>query len=112
MKNWVQNGDYIDVVAGGGGLVGGAFYIANGLRGVVSADAASGQPSTVCTRGVFTLPKATGEAWAVGALLYWDSGNSRFTTTVGSNTLAGFAAAAALSADTTGKVAIGIGTNT
>jgi hypothetical protein len=30
-----------------------------------------------------------GAAWAVGALLYWDTVNSRFTTTVGSNVLAG-----------------------
>jgi predicted RecA/RadA family phage recombinase len=112
MKNWVQNGDFIDITSAGA-LAAGSFFIANGLRGVVTAGVTgAGQQTTVATRGVFTLAKATGEYWAVGALLYWDAGNSRFTTTVGSNTLAGFAAAAAVSADTTGKVAVGIGTNT
>jgi predicted RecA/RadA family phage recombinase len=108
----VQNGDFIDITSAGA-LAAGSFFIANGLRGVVTAaTTGAGQQTTVATRGVFTLPKATGEVWAVGALLYWDTGNSRFTTTVASNTLAGFAAAAAVSADTTGKVAIGIATNT
>jgi predicted RecA/RadA family phage recombinase len=111
MKNWVQPGDYIDIVAAGT-LVAGQFFQSNGLRGVVTNGVTTGQQTTVCTRGVFTLPKNTGEPWAVGALLYWDTANNRFTTTVASNVLAGFAAAAALTADTTGKVAIGIGTNT
>lgn len=111
MKNWVQKGDYIDITAAGT-LVAGAFFIANALRGVITSGVTVGQQTTVCTRGVFTLPKATGEAWTQGALLYWDSGNSRFTTTAGGNTLAAFAAAAAASADTIGSVAIGIGTAT
>jgi predicted RecA/RadA family phage recombinase len=111
MKNWVQPGDHIDIVATVT-LAAGQFFQSNGLRGVVTNGVTTGQQTTVATRGVFTLPKNTGEAWAVGELLYWDTTNNRFTTTVGSNVLAGFAAAAAASADTTGKVAIGIGTNT
>lgn len=44
--------------------------------------------------------KLAGEAWTPGQNIYWDNGNSRFTTTVGSNTLCGKALEAALSADT------------
>lgn len=36
-------------------------------------------------------PKEGTQAWTVGALLYWDAVNSRFTTTVGTNTKAGYA---------------------
>lgn len=44
--------------------------------------------------------KATGEAWAVGAKIYWSVANSNFTTTVGSNILCGYAIDTALAADT------------
>ena len=55
-------------------------------------------------RGHIEYAKATGEAWVGGQALYWDNTNSRFTTTVGTNTHAGFAMEAAASADTTGQV--------
>jgi predicted RecA/RadA family phage recombinase len=44
-------------------------------------------------------PKATGQVWSVGSLLYWDDTAKNFTTTVGTNTKCGHALAAALSAD-------------
>lgn len=44
--------------------------------------------------------KATGEAWAIGAAIYWDNGNSRFTTTLTSNTLCGNATETALAGAT------------
>jgi predicted RecA/RadA family phage recombinase len=49
-------------------------------------------------------PKATGQAWAKGQRLYWSTANSNLTTTATGNTLRGFAAEAALSADTTGDI--------
>lgn len=49
-------------------------------------------------------PKATGQAWAPGAKLYWDAVASNFTTTATANTLCGRVGAAAASADTTGTV--------
>jgi len=51
-----------------------------------------------------TAPKATGETWSVGQTLYWDAGNSNLTTTATSNTKAGHATAAALTAATTGSI--------
>lgn len=48
--------------------------------------------------------KATGEAWAIGAALYWDNTNKRFTTTSSGNTAAGFAGSIQESGDTTGTV--------
>lgn len=53
---------------------------------------------------VAEAPKTTGEAWAVGAKLYWDASESKFTTTATDNTLCGRVAAPAISAATTGSV--------
>jgi len=50
------------------------------------------------------VAKATGEAWAINAALYWDNSNSRFTTTSSGNTLAGTAASVQASGDTTGDI--------
>lgn len=55
-------------------------------------------------RGHIEYAKATGEAWVGGQLIYWDNTAGNFTTTVGTNTKAGFAMEAASSADTTGQV--------
>jgi predicted RecA/RadA family phage recombinase len=85
------------VASGGGMLVGKIF-------GVALSDAASGETVAVQRRGVAVLAKATGEAWTVGAAIYWDNTNRRCTTTAGSNTLVGAAFAPAASADTTGTV--------
>jgi predicted RecA/RadA family phage recombinase len=109
MKNFVQQGRFIDVVAPSGGLTSGAFYRAVGLVGVVQATALEGETTTIDTQCVATLPKATGAAWVQGDPLYWDAAQSKFTKTAAGNVAMGFAAAAALSGDATGQVAIGYG---
>lgn len=53
--------------------------------------------------------KATGEAWAINATLYWDAGNARFTTTSAGNTKCGKAASVQAAGDTTGVVAFSSG---
>jgi len=52
------------------------------------------------------VPKKTGEAWAPGDRIYWDDGNSKFTTTASTYTLAGYVAEDAASADTEGKIVL------
>lgn len=64
-----------------------------------SADAAE-QSNHVYESEVSGADKATGEAWAVGAKIYWDNTAKKFTTTATSNTLCGYALGAALAADT------------
>jgi predicted RecA/RadA family phage recombinase len=66
---------------------------------VNSADAAAAS-NHVYESEVSDAPKATGEAWAVGAVIYWDDTNKKFTTTATSNTKCGYALAPALAADT------------
>lgn len=66
---------------------------------------ASGAQADAMTSGVFfSMPKATGEAWTAGAVLYWDNSAGKFTTTSTNNTKCGVAQAIAASGDTTGPV--------
>lgn len=93
MKNFVQPGNTLtvaapyDVEAGDGVKVGQIF-------GVASGTAAETEKVEIATVGVFTLDKAGSQAWTVGALVYWDDGNRRCTTTATSNLLIGVAVAA------------------
>jgi len=103
MKNFIQDGDTVsvaapyDVASGGGALVGSLF-------GVAVDAATSGNAVQLKTSGVFTLPKATGQAWTVGAKLYWNDTNKNCTTTASGNTLIGVALAVAASGDEAGTV--------
>ncbi|HSX63324.1 MAG TPA: DUF2190 family protein [Pseudoxanthomonas sp.] len=53
---------------------------------------------------VSDAPKAPGEAWAVGAPLYWDDAAKHFTTTEGANVLCGHAIQPALAAATVSPI--------
>lgn len=85
------------LLAGAGFLVGSAFAVAVN-------DAASGATVVGERSGVFTLVKASGTAWTAGAKLYWDDTAKAVTTVSTSNTLIGFADAAAASLDVLGSV--------
>jgi len=94
MKNWVQEGRAIDVVAtaavtsGSGQLVGTMF-------GVAGSDAAIGDTYALWLVGVYSLPKLGTDAPNQGDALYWDNANHRCTVTSTGNTKIGVAAAAA-----------------
>lgn len=106
MKNKVQSGKVLTLTAPTGGVVSGTAYKVGGMVVVACVSAAEGESFAAEVEGVYTLPKTTSEAWTEGAKLYWDNTAKSFTTTSTSNTLAGFAAAAAASADTTGNVLV------
>lgn len=87
------------VADGGGALIGTLFAVA-------MADIANGANGVFRRSGSFTLAKATGQTWTIGAALYWDNTAKNVTTTATSNTLIGVALAAAATGDTTGKVLV------
>lgn len=103
MKNYVQSGENItlaapyDLASGAGCLVGTLF-------GVAELAAVSGATAIIATRGVFTLPKTSAQAWTVGAAIYWDDTNKVCTTTSSGNTLIGKAIEAAANPSPTGVV--------
>ena len=107
MKNYVQDDDIITVAAPAAVASGDAVLVGS-LFGVAQTDAANGANVALVVRGVFDLPKATGQAWTVGQKLYWSTGNANLTTTATSNTLVGVATAAAASDATSGHIRLGI----
>lgn len=105
MINFKQPGDSVTRTAPSGGVTSGTFYKIGQLLMCAAADVAETLPFVGKTTGCFrAVPKATGEAWAEGALLYWNNSTHKFTTTSSGNVLAASADVAAGSADTTGDV--------
>ncbi|MCC4254132.1 DUF2190 family protein [Sphingobium naphthae] len=102
MKNFVQKGENIDLVAPRA-LASGEGFLVGALFAVASAAAALNAPVVGVTVGVFDLPKAAGAVTA-GQRLYWDNTAFNVTTTVGSNTLIGVATTAAASGAATARV--------
>lgn len=104
MKTYVQPAEIVTFTAPAGGVVSGTVYKIGGYIGVATVDAAAGVKfSFYIGPGAVTGPKATG-AWTEGVKIYWDDTAKNFTTTVGTNVVAGGAIAAAASGDTTGVV--------
>jgi predicted RecA/RadA family phage recombinase len=104
-KNYIQPGEVLDVtlaaiITSGSGLLVGVRL------GVALTDGAIGDTIAVQVKGVFNLPKLSTDVVAQGAALYWDNTNKRLTTTSTSNTLAGYAAAAAGNGVTTVNIAL------
>ena len=108
MRNYVQSSEKLLVTApyavgsGAGCLVGSLFGVAEG-------SAASGAQVNLVLDGVVDLAKLAGTAWTVGTRIYWDDTAKNCTVVVGTNKLAGVAAAAAAAGDTVGRVLLSRG---
>lgn len=100
MKNFIQKGDFIDVVAGGA-ITGGSVQKVGDIIGIAATDAATGDSYSLALSGVYQAPKAASLAINQGDTLYWDAVGAVFNKTSTGNTKAGHAAAGALAADTT-----------
>jgi predicted RecA/RadA family phage recombinase len=97
MKNFVQPGDNIEVVApyavsSGQGLLDGSEF------SVAATDIANGAAGIGVTRGVFTLPKAA-VAVTRKTVAYWDNTARLVTNVATSNTKIGIFQASAASGD-------------
>lgn len=88
MKSFVQEGGTITANAPYDRKAGEAALIGN-LVAVAVNDVANGAEGEWKTTGVYDLAKVGSQAWAtVGAVVYWDNTNKRFTTTATGSTLA------------------------
>ena len=72
MKNFVQRGDTIDVIAPAGGMVSGQGVQVGSLFGYAVADKAAGELGAVEVEGVVDAKKLLTDVVAVGAKLNWD----------------------------------------
>jgi predicted RecA/RadA family phage recombinase len=70
----------------------------------LNTEAAGASGEHVYQSEVSDAAKATGEAWTVGAALYWDDSNKRFTTTATGNTACGTAIQPATAAATVSPI--------
>ena len=83
-KNFLQSGDVLDVPAPYDVISGGGLKI-GGLFGVAQTNAKSGDPVTIIPQGVWRLPKTSGQAWTIGAPIYWDDTAKVTTSTASTN---------------------------
>ena len=105
MKNFVARGDVLEITAGAD-IASGAGVLVGSLFGVAATAIANGQKGNINLGVVYDLPKAPSQAWTVGALIYWDAGNSRATNVASTHKLIGvaFAAVGSGAGETIGRV--------
>ena len=103
MTNYIQPGNTItlaapyDRLSGQGALVGSIF-------GVATVDVLNTVSAEFMTEGVFTLPKTSALAIAVGDLLYWDDSAKELNKTSSAQKLIGVATKAAANPSATVNV--------
>ena len=106
MKNYVQDGKYLDFTAAAD-VDSGDLVEVGSLHGVAVTDVASGAKGVLAMEGVFTLPKLVGGGDAVAAAgdpVYFSAGSVTGDDDTGSNLLVGYALAAAAQAVATVQV--------
>lgn len=106
MKNYVQDGDILNldpgatVASGTGRLFGAALF------GVAAVDAVSGTASNFQVRGVVEIAKTSALAISVGDRLFWDATNSVVNKTLTAQQQVGVAVEAAANPSGTVKMKI------
>ena len=106
MKNFVQNGDYIEFTAGAD-VTSGQLVQGGDLHGVSMTAVANGAKGILALEGVFTLPKLTGaagDATTAGGPVYFSSGSVSGSDSSGTRKKVGYALAVAAQAATTVQV--------
>lgn len=94
MKNFVQRGENLTIPAPAD-VKSGEVVIAGAIVGIAAGDAVSGADVDVVTEGVFTLPKVSALAIALGDVVYFDAATDLVNKTSSGNTKLGHAVAAA-----------------
>lgn len=109
MKNFIQPGDVITVPAPTGGVSSGDGVLIGKLFGVATYSAAEGADVEIRREGVFDLKAesaGSGQAFAVGDIVYWDATAKRCTKTSSGNTRIGVAISAKATTATVVRVSL------
>lgn len=110
MVELVSNGYMYRAVAPAGGVITKVPVLIGSLFVIPSTSADAGEPFEGHLHGEWNITKNTADVVAAGADAYWDDGNDRVTTTVGSNTKIGVFTEARANGDTKAYVRLnGIG---
>jgi predicted RecA/RadA family phage recombinase len=97
-----NKGKAIEILAANA-MTSGQPVLVGSLVGISANKYNVGDTAVIWLVGTHQVVKAA-EAWTPGIKIYWDNVNNDFTQTVGANTFAGYAAAAALQTDPTGLI--------
>lgn len=73
MKNFIQPGDVVTVIAPTGGVSSGDGVIVGSLFGIAAKTAAQGESVELATTGVYDLPKLSSAVITAGARVSWDT---------------------------------------
>ncbi|MFO1156631.1 MAG: DUF2190 family protein [Rhodospirillales bacterium] len=106
MKNFVQEGPSIDIVAPTGGVTSGVGVLIGTLFGVATVTAAEGAAAAIITAGVVDIAKTSALAISVGDRLFWDDTNKVVNKTTTAQQQVGVAVAAAANPSATVKMLI------
>lgn len=107
MKNYVQEGDSLALTPSAAVAAGVGYLFGTSLFGVAQNDVAANATGEFITEGVVDIAKDPTVALAVGDRVYWDAANKRVYKTTTGNQCVGIAVAAALAADTVGRIKLG-----
>jgi predicted RecA/RadA family phage recombinase len=83
MRNYLGRGDIVPVPAPYDVPSGGGVLIGAGLFGIAASDASSGAEVELQMVGVFRLPKAAPDAFAIGDAVYWSDADRLATAVPG-----------------------------
>jgi predicted RecA/RadA family phage recombinase len=105
VKNYIQEGEYIEVALPYARLSGEGVLLGN-IFGVCVVDGASGESINIHTEGVYDLTAATGASTdaVVGAKAYWDNSAKKITPVSTSNSYVGVFLAAKATSDAIARV--------
>jgi predicted RecA/RadA family phage recombinase len=103
MRNFIQPGKVLTMVAPVGGVVSGNFYKFGAIFGVAATSAAEGKAFELSTGEVYELPKTSAEAWVTGDVIY-ATPLGIMTTASSGNTKVGVAVQAAANPSGSGLV--------
>ncbi|WP_448682590.1 DUF2190 family protein [Pseudomonas nicosulfuronedens] len=105
MKSFIQHGDCITVPAPAGGTISGQLYKVGAFVGVAATTEAAGDLVVLKLNGVFELTKISAQAWAVGDLVYMNTGSRSLTNASASGlVLVGAATEVAANPSAVGRV--------
>ena len=104
MRNFVQPGENLTIPAPEA-VASGDVVIVGEIVGVAVHAAEAGDDVSITTEGVIALP--SGDAFTLGAKVYWDAANALCKTTASGNTEIGVAVGATTGASGTVNVKIG-----
>lgn len=106
MKNFVQNGNFVEFTAPAA-IISGQLVKIGDLFGVAVTDIASGGRGNLALSGVFRIPKLTaaaGDATVEGGPVYFSAANASVSGASATGPLCGYATEVAAQATTTVKV--------